>query len=57
MSDDKNMTMRDEFAKAALQGICTDPYNKGFSFSRPDEIVKTAYKLADFMCYQRNMHE
>jgi len=48
-----NQTVRDQFATAALQGICTNAGRNGFEFDKGQPIAMKAYELADAMMEAR----
>jgi hypothetical protein len=48
--DARNMTLRDEFAKAALIGMFSDPRAAGL---KEDVLARVAYDYADAMLAER----
>jgi hypothetical protein len=50
---EQGMTLRDVFAKAALEGICVNVGRNGFGFHEPNKIATECYSLADAMIKAR----
>lgn len=48
-----DIDLRDDFAKAAMQGICVNAGRNGFKFTSIEEIAKKSYDIATAMMQER----
>ena len=48
-----DMTLFEDFAAAALEGLCANPEVAKHHCDKPDQVAKTAYDLDDAMMRER----